>query len=61
MTSQLDRAVKRQVADLRKAFVSGKTRSIEFRRKQLQSFQSMMIDNRERFEAAMKEDLGETT
>lgn len=46
------------VARLRTTFASGRTRSIEWRKRQLLAIEKMMVDNEEAIAAALEQDLG---
>lgn len=46
------------VADLRAAFLSGKTRSLEYRKKQLKQLAFLVDDNQDKFVEAIRKDLG---
>src|SRR6478672_8895948 len=46
------------VARLRETFKSGRTRSVEWRKQQLQALEKMMLDNEAAVAAALEEDLG---
>ena len=56
-TMSVEEEVKTTVKDLRTTFSSGKTRSLEWRRKQLQALQRLLKVGRQQLCEAMKEDL----
>eukprot|EP00927_Polykrikos_kofoidii_P081193 TRINITY_DN7837_c0_g1_i2.p1 TRINITY_DN7837_c0_g1~~TRINITY_DN7837_c0_g1_i2.p1 ORF type:complete len:465 (+),score=94.57 TRINITY_DN7837_c0_g1_i2:49-1395(+) len=56
--SELSSKYARMVEELRTTFKSGRSRSLEWRRKQLEAIQQMIAENHEAVTAAVREDLG---
>ena len=57
MANKWDDEVEEAYAQLRESFASGKTRSLEWRKDQLQKFKTMMNEQRKFFETCMQCDL----